>query len=950
MCRANPTCRPTRLSWQEAQNLLAADEYDSPEQVAAITSLLSGEQDSITKQQTADVLSREIRGWLDPTDDPQSLGRFAGYEIVGIVGHGGMGIVLKGFESSLNRYVAIKVLAPRLATNGNARKRFAREAQAAAAVRHDNVIAIHRVDDWHGLPFLVMPYVGGISLQKRIDIEGSLNIEQTLRVGVQIASGLAAAHAQGLVHRDIKPANILLEQGVERVTITDFGLARAADDASVTRTGVIAGTPQYMSPEQAEARQIDARSDLFSLGSVLYAMATGRPPFRGDHSFEVLKRIVNEPTRPIREIEASVPEWFEQLVARLHCKFPNDRFDSAEQVANLLEDCLAHVQQPTTTPLPEAVANPVAELAKSFGSRSTKPASESLGDFRYPPIGKLIVAAAFAFSLIFAGVLIVLELNKGTLTIESEVDDIPIRVMRGKEVVQELKVSHGSESTRISAGDYVIEIAGKFSGVSVEAGGKVSLERGGSAVVNITTEELAHAERPIAEAAQRSEKNAREQAEMAFKMSEAAAKALDEAKDTERSEAEPDAIAGEQGKSNSAADMVAGSIVTSQTEGKDDTPSVGSLILLKLTGDVAREYARETGQLRHDETPPEGMEIETTAEVAQRLSDGRLRIEHLSPPRVVFTDNWYTMLLATVQPSAISRETTPRGTVVSASPGAAIESMTNDESQPFRLTLSDLDDVVMKPLIQPLPAKEAALSELQFKRTAAALNHLLRLNGDGTTHIEKVGGPTNFMGIKDVEAIRSHGKDYVAVAARRFPPEVEQPFGQHGAGMIFLFDKKGILEAKFGGNLGADGVNSEDVQLLSLGTEDQWFVVIHVFEPRGPLEKTQRIHLVEDGFPLAFQIHAIKSMAWTSAPYENDDFGYKHFFNPNGIPNREFGKGHDGREYHSILGWDAKERIFRGPSQLIYKDKLLFHVNFSASTRFHATDRPRDDQTTEDRN
>ncbi|TWU04064.1 protein kinase domain-containing protein [Neorhodopirellula pilleata] len=474
------------VSWQEAQNLLAADEYDSPEQVSAITSLLSGEQDSITKQQTADVLSREIRGWLDPTDDPQSLGRFAGYEIVGIVGHGGMGIVLKGFESSLNRYVAIKVLAPRLATNGNARKRFAREAQAAAAVRHDNVIAIHRVDDWHGLPFLVMPYVGGISLQKRIDTEGSLNIEQTLRVGVQIASGLAAAHAQGLVHRDIKPANILLEQGVERVTITDFGLARAADDASVTRTGVIAGTPQYMSPEQADARQIDARSDLFSLGSVLYAMATGRPPFRGDHSFEVLKRIVNEPARPMREIEASVPEWFEQLVARLHCKFPNDRFDSAEQVADLLEDCLAHVQQPTTTPLPEAVTNPVAEVVKSFGSRSANPASESLDDFRYPPIGKLIAAAAFGFSLIFAGVLIVLELNKGTLTIESSSDqEVPIRIMRGDKVVQQLSVTEDGVTTRLKAGKYIIEIVQGIDGYQL-TGNQVTLNRGENWIAKIT--------------------------------------------------------------------------------------------------------------------------------------------------------------------------------------------------------------------------------------------------------------------------------------------------------------------------------------------------------------------------------------------------------------------------------------------------------------------------------
>ena len=343
------------VSWHEAQSLLAADEYDCPQHVAAISSLLSDDHDPMTRLQTADVLSREIRGWLDPTDDPRSMGRFAGYEIVGIVGHGGMGIVLKGFETSLNRFIAIKILAPRLATNGSARKRFAREAQAAAAVRHDNVIAIHRVDEWHGLPFLVMPYAGGMSLQKRIDSDGPLSIEQTLRVGVQIASGLAAAHAQGLIHRDIKPANILLEQGVERVTITDFGLARAADDASVTRTGVIAGTPQYMSPEQAEAKQLDARSDLFSLGSVLYAMATGRPPFRGAGSFEVLKRIVNDSARPMREIQSSVPEWFENIVNRLHSKSPNDRPSSAGEVAELLQECLAHLQQPAVTSLPESL-------------------------------------------------------------------------------------------------------------------------------------------------------------------------------------------------------------------------------------------------------------------------------------------------------------------------------------------------------------------------------------------------------------------------------------------------------------------------------------------------------------------------------------------------------------------------------------------------------------------
>ncbi len=191
---------------------------------------------------------------LAPTDDPQMLGRLGGYEVSGVVGTGGMGVVLKAHDNSLDRTVAIKVLAPHLASSGAARKRFSREAKAAAAVLHPNVMAIHSVSNGESLPYLVMPYVRGQSLQKRIDEEGPLRLQDILRIGTQIAAGLSAAHQQGLVHRDIKPANILLKDGVERVAITDFGLARAVDDATMTRTGVIAGTPQYMSPEQAARR------------------------------------------------------------------------------------------------------------------------------------------------------------------------------------------------------------------------------------------------------------------------------------------------------------------------------------------------------------------------------------------------------------------------------------------------------------------------------------------------------------------------------------------------------------------------------------------------------------------------------------------------------------------------------------------------------------------------
>ena len=214
---------------------------------------------------------------LEPSDDPNNLGRIGGYEVTGVIGSGGMGVVLKAIDQSLDRVVAIKVLAPHLASNAAAQKRFAREAKAAAAVLHPNVIAIHGVSIDRKLPYLVMPYVPGQSLQRRLDESGALPTEEALRIAIQIASGLAAAHSQGLIHRDIKPANILLERDVERVAITDFGLARAVDDASMTRSGMIAGTPQFMSPEQARGEPMDHRSDLFSLGSVLYSMCAGRP-------------------------------------------------------------------------------------------------------------------------------------------------------------------------------------------------------------------------------------------------------------------------------------------------------------------------------------------------------------------------------------------------------------------------------------------------------------------------------------------------------------------------------------------------------------------------------------------------------------------------------------------------------------------------------------------------
>ena len=197
-------------------------------------------------------------------------------------------------------------MAPQIAALSPARKRFLREARSSAQVRHENVVQVYEVGE-QPLPYLAMEFIPGETLQQKLDRTGPLDVPEVLRIGRQIAEGLAAAHACDLIHRDIKPGNILLEGGSHKAKITDFGLARAADDASISQSGIIAGTPMFMAPEQALGHTIDQRADLFSLGSVLYQMVSGRPPFRAPTALAVLKRVAEEPPRPIPEIIPETP-------------------------------------------------------------------------------------------------------------------------------------------------------------------------------------------------------------------------------------------------------------------------------------------------------------------------------------------------------------------------------------------------------------------------------------------------------------------------------------------------------------------------------------------------------------------------------------------------------------------------------------------------------------------
>jgi serine/threonine-protein kinase len=368
--------------------------------------------------------------FLAPSDDPTSLGRIGPYEVKGVLGRGGNGVVLKALDPGLNRFVAVKVIATVLAGSAAAKKRFVREAQAAAAVVHEHVIAVFRIDEANGLPFLVMEYVTGRSLQDRLDRQGPLELKEILRIGHQTAAGLAAAHAQGLVHRDIKPANILLENGVERVKITDFGLARAVADATLTQSGVITGTPHYMAPEQARGDAVDHRADLFSLGSTLYAMCTGHPPFRADTPLAVLRRVTDEAPRPVRQDNPDLPGWLEAIVGRLMAKDPAERFQSAAEVAQLFERCLAHVQQPLNAPLPAIPGEGRWERLRAWAVATPR---NLLGNAGIRPYhrGKLrwfgvnVAAAVAATVVIGAGVAVVMRNRPVETVLQMQMPDPP---------------------------------------------------------------------------------------------------------------------------------------------------------------------------------------------------------------------------------------------------------------------------------------------------------------------------------------------------------------------------------------------------------------------------------------------------------------------------------------------------------------------------------------------
>ena len=280
------------------------------------------------------------------------IGRLATYDVCGVIGLGSTGVVVKAFDRQLNRYVAIKMLAPSYSQNGCSRRRFEREAQAVASIKNPHVVPIHMVGEFNGIPYIVMQYLPQGSLSQFIQNHGPLSTLEVTRIGMQVAKALDAAHQVGIIHRDVKPGNVLLEKGAASAMVTDFGLARVVDEATVTRSNSISGTPQYMSPEQARGEGLDSRSDLFSLGSLMYAACTGHPPFTSRSVFGVIRKVCETRPHPIQELNPDIDDWLVAFIQRLHSPRPGKRFQTAGQVAELLALELAHKQSPTLVTKP----------------------------------------------------------------------------------------------------------------------------------------------------------------------------------------------------------------------------------------------------------------------------------------------------------------------------------------------------------------------------------------------------------------------------------------------------------------------------------------------------------------------------------------------------------------------------------------------------------------------
>ncbi len=333
-----------------------------------------------------------LTDFLAPAQQPDEIGRLGPYRVLKVLGHGGMGVVFKAEDPGLLRLVALKAMLPAVAANPTAKERFFREARAAAALKHPHIVTIFQVGEDRGAPFLAMEFLEGEPLDERIKREGKIPVAEVVRIGREVALGLACAHEKGLIHRDIKPANVWLEGKQGHAKILDFGLARAlADDTHLTQSGAIIGTPAFMAPEQAGGEKVDHRADLFSLGSMMYRMCTGELPFQGNSTLAILSALAMATPAEPAKVNALVPEGLSDLVMRLLAKKPEFRPASAQEVADALAEMAS--EQTAVLARPKTVTRKAAPVPR-------KPAPPAAGKGRrwWPAaaVAALVLAAVAA--------------------------------------------------------------------------------------------------------------------------------------------------------------------------------------------------------------------------------------------------------------------------------------------------------------------------------------------------------------------------------------------------------------------------------------------------------------------------------------------------------------------------------------------------------------------------
>ncbi|HVM02866.1 MAG TPA: protein kinase, partial [Acidimicrobiales bacterium] len=254
------------------------------------------------------------------------------YEILRQVARGGMAEVYLARDQLLDRRVALKVLFPELSVDRSFVERFRREAQSAANLSHPNIVSVYDWGEEDDTYFIVMEYIDGRPLSALLRAQGPLLADRAASIGADVAAALAFAHRNGVVHRDVKPGNVLLDAN-DHVKVTDFGIARAANSTeNLTQTGAVMGTATYFSPEQAQGYGVDRRSDVYSLGVVLYEMVTGRPPFAGDNPLTIAYKHVREAPVPPRQINPAIPAAFEAIVLQAMAKDPDDRYATADEL------------------------------------------------------------------------------------------------------------------------------------------------------------------------------------------------------------------------------------------------------------------------------------------------------------------------------------------------------------------------------------------------------------------------------------------------------------------------------------------------------------------------------------------------------------------------------------------------------------------------------------------